>query len=574
MNLDIRWTPVRFERVAGESSLNAVVEGSLALPVGFPPIHRVVRVTAIPRLTDVQAVDGEVTLEGVVDVSLLYAVSPEETDWHPAPSEEDDDDVYDDGPGAFLPQEDLYRALWLQELPFHGVVTVPGAAPGGDVVAKVDVDEVKAYTDGDGRTAHVDVVLTASVRAVTPEEATVPEVEGAAAEEADGLLQRERLLVETRWARQRHTISLRGTLRLPADAPPLERAADVGIFVETPRVTVGDGYADVEGRLNVHLAYVPADGSAGPLAFFGWEGEAWTFTHRFTDDALIPGRPATVAARPFMPAAEPTEDGRAIDVAVDVELTLEVGEEKELNVITGVSPAAGDIAVETRSEPVSLQVVVGRGEQERSVTGTLELPGGLPPIERLLAHEVRPVVAESLVLGDRLSVSGHVDVSLIYVGRDGETEDPVYVADWKGALPFEVDVPLPGAHPPMHPEVEVHVLELDPDLINRETVEWKGKLLAVGTAKEDRRVDAVVEMVVVGPPDPDPPTYTFLVVSEGDTVWKLSRRYRVPPEAIIAANPGIEHEDSPLVPGSKLLVPRHRREALVPVHDVARLNGG
>lgn len=573
MNLDVRWTPVRFERVTGESSLSAVVEGSLTLPVGSPPIHRIVRATAAPRLTDVQASNGEVTLEGVVDVSLLYAVSPEETDWSAASGEDDGDDAYDDGPGAFMPREALHRALWLRELPFHGVVAVPGAASGGDVIPKVDVEEVKAYADGDGRTAHVDVVLTASVRVVAPEEAAVPEMAVPTGDDAEGLLRRERLLVQTCWGRRRQTISLRGRLRLSPDAPPIARAADVGLFVETSRVTVGDGYADVDGRLNVHLAYVPADDMAGPLAFFGWEGESWTFTHRFDDVALTPGRRATVTARPFMPAAEPADDGRAVDVAVDVELTLEVGEEKPLDVVTGVSPAADDVAVETRSEPVSLQVIAGRGEQERAVTATLELPAGLPPIERLLAHEVRPVVAESLVLGDRLSVSGHVDVSLIYVGRDGESEEPVYVADWKGGIPFETDIPLPGAHPPMHPEVEVHVLELDPDLINRETVEWKGRLLAVGTAKEDRRVDAVVEMVVLGPPDPDPPTYTFLVVAEGDTVWKLSRRYRVPPEAIIAANPGIEDENSPLVPGSKLLIPRHRREALIPVHDGARLNG-
>src|SRR5690554_6866039 len=176
LNLDVRWTPVRFERVTGESSLSAVVEGSLTLPVGSPPIHRIVRATAAPRLTDVQASNGEVTLEGVVDVSLLYAVSPEETDWSAASGEDDGDDAYDDGPGAFMPREALHRALWLRELPFHGVVAVPGAASGGDVIPKVDVEEVKAYADGDGRTAHVDVVLTASVRVVAPEEAAVPEM--------------------------------------------------------------------------------------------------------------------------------------------------------------------------------------------------------------------------------------------------------------------------------------------------------------------------------------------------------------------------------------------------------------
>ncbi|MFS8543188.1 MAG: DUF3794 domain-containing protein [Limnochordales bacterium] len=96
-----------------------------------------------------------------------------------------------------------------------------------------------------------------------------------------------------------------------------------------------------------------------------------------------------------------------------------------------------------------------------------EMPEAGPPPDddvasRLLAHEARAVADEVLVLGDRVSVTGHVDVSLLYVARAGGMEGQVQFAEWKGALPFEAEVAVPGAYPPMQAQVDAFLADLHP----------------------------------------------------------------------------------------------------------------
>lgn len=575
MNLHIRPTPIRFQAAAGESSLKAVVEGSLALPARFPPIRRIVRVSAVPRLDQWHAAAGEVSLEGTLDVSLLYAAdagAPEA--WgHGDDGDGGYDDAADYGADDGLGiREELYRVLWRREIPYYGAVELPEADEGTEVVARVDVDDIRAAIGSGGRSLDVDAVLAASVRAVRTEEVEVPVFFGMTGDGTGVRLQREVLRVRTHGLRLQQVASVTGRLRLPSDAPPVRRPLDVGVVPTVEGVTVGDGWAEAAGSLDVHLAYAPAAEGMGPVQFVAWSGQL-AFSHRFADGELSAGQRGTVRARVLSVDAEAGDEGRELEVFADIELTLETGEPLEVEVVADVTPGPGDEAVETRSESFTVQVTAGEGEQVRSVSGTLEIPPDAPPIERLLAHEARAVAAETLVLGDRVSVAGHVDVSLLYVGRGEEVDDPVHFVEWKAALPLELDISVPGVHPPMQAHVELEVLDIEPDLLNRETVEWRGRVRAAATVEESRPVDAIVEAVAVAPEEDDPPSYTFLVVQPGDTLWKLARRYRMAPEAVLAANPHLEGPETPLEAGSKVCIPRHRRQTLVPLNGLTHRNG-
>src|SRR5690606_9347236 len=57
----------------------------------------------------------------------------------------------------------------------------------------------------------------------------------------------------------------------------------------------------------------------------------------------------------------------------------------------------------------------------------------------------------------------------------------------------------------------------------------------------------------------DRPTFTFVVIQPGDTLWKLSRRYHADLDEILRVNPWLEDGgEGPLPPGRKLCVPRRR----------------
>jgi len=198
---------------------------------------------------------------------------------------------------------------------------------------------------------------------------------------------------------------------------------------------------------------------------------------------------------------------------------------------------------------------VGEAQKIEEALGTLDLPEGLPAIDRLLYGTATAEVDEVHVLGDKVAVELHVDAELVYAGR-GPVEGAVHVAHWARAIELDFEVPVRGAEPGLERRVRAEVLDAAFDLINRESVELQVRLAVEVALHREVEVDAVAEAVEVPPPEANPPTYTFVVIRPQDTLWKLAARYRSHPEVIVAANSWLESEQSPLIPGRKLCIPR------------------
>ena len=124
-----------------------------------------------------------------------------------------------------------------------------------------------------------------------------------------------------------------------------------------------------------------------------------------------------------------------------------------------------------------------------------------------------------------------------------------------------MEIPLRGAEPGLERSVSVEVVEVEFDLINRESVDVRLRLAAEAKVSREVEIDIVTEAVEVPPVEANPPTYTYVIVRPGDTVWKLAAYYRCQPELILAANAWLESEESPLPIGKKVCVPRKVAQA-------------
>jgi len=165
-----------------------------------------------------------------------------------------------------------------------------------------------------------------------------------------------------------------------------------------------------------------------------------------------------------------------------------------------------------------------------------------------------------LVLGDKVVGEGYVTVAALYVARtEGQ---PLHYVSWRRAMAFESEIDVPGAQPGMDADVSARVASIAVDLLNRETVEADVRLTFEAAVTRPVEREAIVEAVAVPPPEENPPTFTFVAVQPGDTLWKLSNRYHANMDDIVRANPWLQGAaDGPLPAGRKLCVPRRRPQA-------------
>lgn len=558
VNVTLHQQTVRMARLVGTTTQQSVTEASLDLPSALPDIARVVRVAARPVVTDWEATDNEVVVQGTVDFVLIYAHEREvPIETHDIEAERGYDEDDDHGPSSFDDveyREVLYRHRWRRGGSFEVVLDVPGAHP--DVVVDVGArpDDIDVQLHQSGRGLDVEAVVSVSAR-VSEHDDVVVSVQGDAFP-ADVDADVEEAQVEHAGGFGHTQLSVQGVLSVSTDIP-LERVVDITAWARATAEAAADDQVTATGTVDYKLLCVDENGE---LVTVEWQAQT-PFSYTFDIPGVAAGASVGAEVRVTGVDAVTGEGGRAIEVYTDLDVRADATEVQTLRLLVGVSGPEGT-EIRYRTTTFSLEQTVGEGSSEERLRQSLELPQGNPPVDRLLFSEARAAVEDVLVLGDKVIAEGFVDIGALYVARaEGQ---PVYFVSWQKAVTMESEIAVPGAEPGMDAQVTADVTSIELDLLNRETVEVDVRLAAEAKVSRSVERDAIIEAVAVPPVDPDPPTLTFVVVQPGDTLWKLSHRYHTDVEQIVRANPWLEGAHTASLPvGRKLCVPRRKPSSAV-----------
>ncbi|MFS8534326.1 MAG: DUF3794 domain-containing protein [Limnochordales bacterium] len=553
--MSFRFEPrtVRMERPIGTATQQAVTEGSFELPASLPDISRIVRVAAHPVVTGWETLDNQVAVQGTVDLVLLYA-HEEQAPAAPTGAASGhieaeagymEDDILADEPPPVEVREALFRYRWRRAATFEAVLEIPGVHSQALVEAHAAPEGVEVELHSSGRRIDVEAVVAVTARAVEYAAATVPvrsrpfPLEAGAVESA--------VRVEHVAGRGEAHLSVDGVLAV--EGAPCRRVLEVTAVARPTRAIAAGGEVTIAGVVDYRVLYVD---DRNQLHAVAWS-EQTPFAHSFAVPAAAEGAPVDAEARVTSVDGAAGEGGREIRVWTDVEVKMRLAKVEEL-ALTETLAGSEKLDVRSRTEVLSMEEWVGSAALETTVTGTLELPQGHPPIERILLAAARARVDDVLPVAGRVIVEGRVEVEGLYIARS--PGQPVHAVSWSDGLPFELELAVPDTEPGFEADARVQVEDVALDLINRETVEAQVRLLAQVRVGRTAARMAVVEAVAVPPPDPDPPTWTFVVIQEGDTLWALSHRYHTDVDRIVAANPWLEDQEGPLPAGRKLCIPR------------------
>lgn len=533
MSLRLQRRSLHIERVAGEGSAETVAEGTVRIPDRYPPIGRALQLTAHPIVNNVEPTDDRVLIEGVVRLAFTY-VSFEE-----APQETEED-------GERSVSERLQRVEWEDELSFAYLLEVMGATEESHVDVEARTSSVAYDVRGDDASVDVDVILKLYARLVETDslDLTVGATGTGIEYEVEEVRVRSKLAeIET-------------TGRVTAEVPLAGRSIpesilDVQIEPSLIEVTQGDGEVLIRGSFDCNCLYVGSEG-AGPQYVEWPKGITFQLKTPSFDNIGPAAWESKVEVASVDYYVDQSSDGATLRLDIQLNAYAAAYRGEVISCVQRISSDEGEVAC--RIDEVQVYEAVGEGSTRSELQGVLELPDGLPPIERLLKGEARLVVDDVHVLGDKVAIEGQVAIDLMYVGR-GEGGGEIHTARWPYGITVDMEVPIPGAEPGLDRNVSATVRRLEFDLINRETVEVRVQVAADARVGRMTSVETVVEAVEVPPEPADPPTFTFVVTTEDDTLWKLAQVYRTTPEAILAHNEWISEEE-PLGRGRKVCIVR------------------
>lgn len=542
MSLRLEQKNLHTSVLVGENSTQTVIEGTIVVRAGEPAVGRALLVRAIPNLGKAVAAEDQVNLEGVLDIEFFYA-SITETE---VASDEDDEAT------ELILEERLEKSVFPGVLPFAFTLDVPGAQSGMTVAALARVESSNFEVHNDQRTVDIDLVVNFSASVSTTEEHEVCQRVIASGEVN---LQQQQVRMASAAITSQDHIKVEGFLPFGGRVLP-EKVLALFIRPAAPAIVrVSEGFVHVNGPLAANLLYTAQD--IGPAQ------ADWVNAAAYQADVAVAGVSAQAKAEvqitPKVVSWQvvDTDEQRGLMFVVELNMQIKAYEVKSVSIVSEIS-AGEPLLVAFRQENLILQEVVGENSTQTIAEALLELPAGIAPMERILHGEAYLEVEDVHVLGDKVAIEGTASFNLLYVGRSGDATS-LATTSWPKSIPVEVEIPITGAEPGLERHVDIEVNHVQIDLISRDSVEVRLELSAKANLWRTVELAAVVEAVEVPQPVTNPASYTFVVIREGDTLWKLAQRYYTDEAALVVANSWLGEQEMQLPVGSKICIPKTKR---------------
>ncbi len=527
MSLRVKEERLYVENQFGDSSLQAVFQGTVELPMHSEGIARVIWLKGHPVVSKVTAGEDQVKLQGAVDLEMVYVPEALEGD---------------------IPE--LQRVKWPGAIPFDHYVELVGVEPHMAADVSLEVIGCEYEVRPDQRVIDVDVItetsavvrmgqahsVITSASVGPPKKLAVDEI----------TINTRAPIVEVPFHKE-----VTGVIELPEDGEPIGKVLDVDCTITVPPVEVTQGAMHIRGTAVVDVIYAAAGGA---VRRFVLENQL-PFVVDYSDASLKPDLGVEVKTHAQWEEFV-VNDGRGIRIELAVTGTAKAYRKQAVRVLTDLA-CPSDESIETRKETLYVDNLVNEKVQQSTAQGVIELREADPPIRELLRATARPQVNDYRIDEDKITIDGVLDVEFIYLAYTDEELKPLHAVHFPGAIPFQQTIIVGGVQPGMKLNLDAKVKDVKTDLINRETVEVFAAVRTEVQVLEEVRTDVVVEAIEMTVADPDPPSITYVFVQEKDTLWKLARQYHADETAILQANSWLQaEEDQRLRPGDKICIPR------------------
>ncbi|MGE5553778.1 MAG: SafA/ExsA family spore coat assembly protein [Betaproteobacteria bacterium] len=562
MSITVQHRILRVRDCLGEGKASAILQDTLDLSGEYPDVERVIAAHAAARHVDAVCGEGRVVVRGAVDLRLLYeAISephrpPRRHERHYDDDQGDDHDHnhdHGDEDGHREPPR-LVLADFRDACPFEVTVEFSGASPAMKSKAMVTVESVNCSLVSRRRLG-CDVALTVMVKVCEDQEVRAA-CDCTALHPSRVRLAREMTHVEHLTAEVATSLRLEMSLAIPPEDPSVTEVLWVVPRCHHVVGRCGEGKGFVEGLFDVDAVYLTGDPDAPVRAF------SWPDAHRFAASFDLPGAHAgmmLLAELDLEDAYGVRENDRCCTVTVEAALRVVASQSVDLPLITDIVSECGE-QLDVVRQPVRFCHHLPDGHREMTLGGVLSLPPTKPPVGSVIWTGASYIADQLTVEDDRVLVEGDVSLDLLYQAAGSGCQ--VHHAEFPRALRLSQAVELPGIRPGMMACAHVSIHTVACRLIDPETIQVDLVLRIRLKAIRVVQVEVVVECVIVSPCPPGT-TMRLVIVQPGDTLWKFSRRYGVPLEAIIRANPQIPNPDL-IYPGQKVRIPC---APIVPRHD-------
>lgn len=488
------------DQLVGENTLQAMIEGDILAPDTKPDITRIVAVEGKVQITKKETQENKVLVEGNLRFKVLYASDKGE--------------------------EPLYSIDSSTE--FKEDIVVQGLTPQMK-------NEVKAELE------HIDFNLNnerkIGVRAVINLEAKgLQEIKMEITQDLEGIEDME-VLKETLQYTDIVGTNTSNTLvkeafELEENLPEIKEVLKChGVAVEK-ETKITDGKVIIGGDILLEVLYIGEDEEIGiniikkemPFSYF----------------VEIPDVYSDMAYKLKMEIEDIYTDIKEnidgerkileVESIVNIDITVMETQKRQV-VIDAYSP---NKSFKLKRDKIQLKESIGIYSSQVLLRENLDLPSNHPPMVEIFSVTGKAILTDYNLMNNKIILEGVLETTVIYNCQEGIQSIYSYMQE----IPFRHHLEVEGLGEEMEADIQLLVQSLDFHKINEEQIELR---INLGTTCEVhclKYIDAIsdVEELQEAVDIARRPSLTVYFFQEGDSLWKVAKKYHTTVKEIMKSN--------------------------------------
>ena len=362
-------------------------------------------------------------------------------------------------------------------------------------------------------------------------------------------LLKKKLIMSKNIANKEDRFIVKDSLPIPSGKPNIREILLSGVVIGNREEKVMAGRVNITGEILVTTLYKgDADDSIiefveHELPFNGMVDISDVQEHMQADIALIPQQQYI--------QVQPDSDGedRVLEMEVAVNAKIKVRSQTEIDVLEDAYSI--DKRLEMTRSPVVYAKPVCRNKNQFPVKEVVLLEDGCPGMLQIFRVTGKAQMDDVKVIEDKVVVEGIIHTSILYVAESDDS--PLY--SFNTVLPYRQVIETRGAKPDMDVKVDVSIEHTGFNMLSDRETEVRFLLSFNTRVNEEKEVSMItdIDFIELDKEYLDSmANMTVYVVQNGDTLWKIAKRYNTDLEELISIN-DIENPSS-IYPGQKLLI--------------------
>lgn len=505
---------IEFEKLIGENTANPLIKEEYIIPDSHPDIKDVIMVDAKPVMVSKEVLEDKIYVEGEISYNVIYLAEFDE-------------------------KHDVFNVVYPSK--FTAYVELAGSKSNMDALVDTFIEHIECKIVNE-RKISIEGVLKIRAEVFSNEQYEI--VRGITNLEDTQIL-KSPLSIDKVQGNANKDLQAKCHFVIGNDKPQIESVLKLEVIVHKKTVKVMDEKILFEGFANIKILYKAKDGRELVVV---------------EDDVMINDEVPSEGVSPSMNVIsdfkvntieyDVKEDDLGETRIIDVEALIKANAKVILKSdIESIEDAySPNVKLNLAKKDRDLTVVFGSGSVENIVKENVEIGEGNPPPTNVLLTLGKPQIFDKKVMEDKVVIEGIIKVSSIYQNN----EDKNYIVGVEDEIPFNIPIDVPGAKVGMEASARANVETID-GVVEAKTIAVKALLLTEVIVRYSTHKEFIDDITISeGDNNNKKASIIIYVVQNGDTLWKIAKKYNTTLEKIMDINNFNDTEN--LVPGEKVII--------------------